>query len=70
MSKKPDILYQLEDNSKAIAYNHEQLPAFVKARKLYLHMLDEDMKPRLNADGKSLRGLKSIDKVKQIGFVD
>lgn len=70
MGKKSGTIYLLEDNTKAIAYNNEQEAEFIKAGKVFIHHLGSDMKPLKGPDGKKVSGLKSKDKLTQIGFTD
>ena len=70
MKKKSGIIYLLDDNTKTIAYHYEQEPAFIQARKVYIHHLNEKLKSVVDSSGKEVVGLKSIDKLTQIGKVD
>lgn len=70
MRGKPGYLIQILDGGKAIARHAQQEPQFQALKKMFIEYLDEDFAPILNPDKTPKTGLKSVDKLKIIGYVD
>lgn len=70
MARNRGSLYQDAEGNKYIAYLKEQHNSFAQKRKALVHHVDDKFQPKLNADGKRLVGLKSMEKLMHIGFVD
>ena len=54
----------------AIAYNDKQHPEFIKAKKVFLNLIDENYNQMVDGGGKNITGLKDISLVTVIGMVD
>jgi len=70
--KGSGIIFKTDDGKYAIAYQKEQHQSFANIRKMFVHLFEDElcMKPLTDESGKKIVSLKSIDKLKQIGFVD
>lgn len=55
---------------KAIAYQYEQAVEFSKVKKVFIRYVDDDMMPQKDENGKKIVGLKDVEKLTVIGFVD
>lgn len=73
MQRNPGSIYEVEDGGYAVAYIREQDARFTSVNKMLVHLYhDRDLK-RLVKDEKTQQPkvvLKSIHKLKTIGFVD
>lgn len=68
--KNPGQLLQDAEGNKFIAYNKEQHASFSQIKKLLVHHMTDDFKPKTDKEGKRIVGLKAIDKLKLIGYTD
>lgn len=73
MPRNPGSIYEVEEGGYAVAYIREQDARFTQVQKLLVHLYHDRhlMKPVM--DGKTGQAkivLKSIHKLKTIGFVD
>ncbi|WP_026463497.1 hypothetical protein [Adhaeribacter aquaticus] len=68
--KNPGKLLMDSEGNKYIAYNAKQHKSFADIGKVHVCYLEPNMKPKKDAEGKMIVGLKAIDKLTVIGFVD
>lgn len=72
MPTSPGIIYETDKGDFALAVNKEQHENFEKVNKVYVHLFTDLMCtiPKLDESGKKVMVLKSVDKLKMIGFSD
>lgn len=72
MPRNPGSIYEVEEGGYAVAYIKEQDARFTQAQKLLVHLYhDRDLRrPVKDNAGQPKIVLKSIHKLKTIGFVD
>lgn len=69
MSKNSGFLCEIQGGGKAIVRHSEQRKEFADLKKRFIHYLDDEFNPIME-NGKEKTGLKDIDKLKMIGYVD
>lgn len=72
MPKQPGFIYKLTDDDRyAIAYHAEQFKKFKQQEKVLVHIyLDKECTIKAGEAGTDLKVLKSLHKLKLIGFTD
>lgn len=73
MQRNPGSIYEVEEGGYAVAYIREQDARFTQLQKLLVHLYHDRNLMRPVMDGRTGQAkivLKSIHKLKTIGFVD
>ncbi len=70
--RNPGIIYETDKGQFGLAYHKEQHTSFEAIQKVYIHLFVDSIctKPVVDESGKRVAVLKSIDKLKMIGFAD
>lgn len=55
---------------KAILHPQEQTPVFKNQERALLRLMDDSLNPMRNATGGGILSVKSINELKQVGYVD
>ncbi len=74
MPKNPGYILsyidKFEHKQYGIAYYNEQTGDFKNYDRVFIRLLNEDLKPKLNEKGKQLITVKHASEITTIGFVD
>lgn len=70
--RNPGIIYETDKGKFGLAYNKEQHPSFEAINKIFIHLFIDSLctKPVVDETGKKVCTLKSVKKLKMIGFSD
>jgi hypothetical protein len=70
MSRKSGIIYETEKGEFGLAVNAEQHKSFEELNKVFIHLFVDPLctKPKVDEKGNKIATLKSVDKIKMVGF--